>query len=431
MLVGAAGGLVLSWLWLRDRVRARDRRRRRSRSPRSACSPPPGCRSSAATCCCPAAIGAILCGAGAFGWRSLPHGDRRRRPWAWFGLADARRCCSSFIPAQVDRIGDLRDALRIQDAIQDDLRALVHVPPGAIGARARRSACPNHRPVPLLALWLDTPPGGGREPAGAARSRAGRTCGRRRRASRATTSSTRATCARRSRRRRPGFNLVAAQPLVARLPALRAGRPHCAASAKRVDRAPCVEVGSRAPVPGRGSGSGNPATPAGDRLRLLPSGPDLVHGSTSYGTRAIDTVLGAATPRASPLGRGFGLARADCEYRAPLPPRLARSTASVPAGGRGGTARRRGDVAARRAGSSREAASCRGGATVGEPTGLSVPPLGAVVVVGVTVVWVVVGGVGVLRLGRRQRRRRGRERRRRLRDRRRVRRLGSSRRRRR
>ncbi len=49
-------------------------------------------------------------------------------------------------------IGALRDALRIQDAIQDDLHALTP-----------RFACtpvtvPNHRPVPLLALWLDLDP---------------------------------------------------------------------------------------------------------------------------------------------------------------------------------------------------------------------------------------------------------------------------------
>jgi peptidylprolyl isomerase len=36
------------------------------------------------------------------------------------------------------------------------------------------------------------------------------------------------------------------------------------------------------------SGSGAPVAPAGNRLRLLPSGPDLVHEPTPHGTRAID-----------------------------------------------------------------------------------------------------------------------------------------------
>ncbi len=85
VLVGAAGGLVLSWLWLRDRVRP---------------AIVAGVLALAAFCVLaaaglpilgrylllPASIGAILCGAGAFGWRTLPPGDPRRRPWAWFGV---------------------------------------------------------------------------------------------------------------------------------------------------------------------------------------------------------------------------------------------------------------------------------------------------------------------------------------------------------
>jgi len=157
VLVGAAGGLVLSWLWLRDRVRP---------------AIVAGVLALAAFCVLaaaglpilgrylllPAAIGAILCGAGAFGWRTLPAGDPRRRPWAWFGVLTLV-LLAVFIPAQAGRISDLRDALRIQDTIQDDLRALVHVPPGAIGTGCAPVGVPNHRPVPLLALWLDTPPG--------------------------------------------------------------------------------------------------------------------------------------------------------------------------------------------------------------------------------------------------------------------------------
>jgi hypothetical protein len=58
-----------------------------------------------------------------------------------------------FAPLQVDRIASLRDALRIQDGIQDDL--------GEVVARAPCTpyAVPNRRPVPLVALWRDVPPG--------------------------------------------------------------------------------------------------------------------------------------------------------------------------------------------------------------------------------------------------------------------------------
>ena len=156
VLLGAVGGLALSWLWLRDRVRP---------------AIVAGVLALAAFCVLaaaglpilgrylllPAAIGAILCGAGAFGWRSLPEGDRRRRPWAWFGLATLVALLV-FVPAQAQRIGDLRDALRIQDGIQDDLRALVRRPPGALEAACTPVGVPNHRPIPLLALWLDVRP---------------------------------------------------------------------------------------------------------------------------------------------------------------------------------------------------------------------------------------------------------------------------------
>ena len=156
VLLGAVGGLALSWLWLRDRVRP---------------AIVAGVLALAAFCVLaaaglpilgrylllPAAIGAILCGAGAFGWRSLPEGDRRRRPWAWFGLATLVALVV-FVPAQAQRISDLRDALRIQDGIQDDLRALVRRPPGALEAACTPVGVPNHRPIPLLALWLDARP---------------------------------------------------------------------------------------------------------------------------------------------------------------------------------------------------------------------------------------------------------------------------------
>ena len=116
----------------------------------------------------------------------------------------------------------------------------------------------------------------------------------------------------------PGFTESASQPLVADLQALRVVG----------DAIRTVHPSSRpphpAPIAARDSGPGAPAAPAGDRLRLLPSGPDLVRKPTPRGTRTIDAPSGGATG-AKPLGGEFSPARADCGFRAPLPPRLARS----------------------------------------------------------------------------------------------------------
>jgi hypothetical protein len=99
----------------------------------------------------PATILAIFCGAGAFGWAELPRGHPWRQRWAWFGAITLVGMVV-FIPPQVDRIANLRDALRIQDGIQDDLHALTPRFP------CTPVTVPNHRPVPLLALWLDVDP---------------------------------------------------------------------------------------------------------------------------------------------------------------------------------------------------------------------------------------------------------------------------------
>ncbi len=100
----------------------------------------------------PAAILAIFCGAGLAGWLLLARDHPWRRPWQAFAAATTL-AFAVFAPGQADRISGLRDALRIQDTIQQDLQAAVEdVPPcGGISV-------PNHRPVPLLALWLDREP---------------------------------------------------------------------------------------------------------------------------------------------------------------------------------------------------------------------------------------------------------------------------------
>jgi hypothetical protein len=103
----------------------------------------------------PACLLAIFCGAGAFGWMELAAGDRRRRWWRWAGCL-VGVALLVFVPSQFGRIRTLRDTLGRQDAIQADLGRLITR--GAIGARCTPVSVPNHRPVPLLALWLDIEP---------------------------------------------------------------------------------------------------------------------------------------------------------------------------------------------------------------------------------------------------------------------------------
>ncbi|MFM9164082.1 MAG: hypothetical protein ACKOQ0_01785 [Solirubrobacterales bacterium] len=105
----------------------------------------------------PAAIGAIFCGAGVFGWRELEPGDQRRQWWSWFAVVSLV-LLAVFLPSRAERISGLREALERQDAIQQDLKALVEQPPGLIGRDCLPVTVPNHRPVPLLSLWLDLPP---------------------------------------------------------------------------------------------------------------------------------------------------------------------------------------------------------------------------------------------------------------------------------
>jgi hypothetical protein len=157
VLVGAAGGGLLALAWLRERARL---------------GAVVGVAAMVAFCVLaaaglpilgrylllPATILALFCGAGAFGWAALPRGDRHRRIWAWFGAATLVLLVA-FIPAQIDRIGALRRALERQDRIQGDLAALVRTPrPAAIRPDCAPITVPNHRPVPLLALWLDVAP---------------------------------------------------------------------------------------------------------------------------------------------------------------------------------------------------------------------------------------------------------------------------------
>jgi hypothetical protein len=103
----------------------------------------------------PAVLLAIVCGAGAFGWRALASDHPWRGRARVIGIV-VLLAQIPFIPKQVDRIHELNGALAIQTQIRDDLHALATEPPLENGCPP--TAVPNHRPVPLLALWLDRPP---------------------------------------------------------------------------------------------------------------------------------------------------------------------------------------------------------------------------------------------------------------------------------
>ena len=304
------------------------------RSPRSACSPPPGCRSSAATCCCPPRCSRSCAGAGAFGWLRAPARpsvadagrDRRHR--------GARSCSSRSYPPR--STASVSCAARWPPSARSATTCTrsPSEPVDADGAAGRRP----EPPAGAAARAVDRPRAGGHRLRPArADPRAATTSTPPPSASCATSRSTRAT---------RGASPPPCRPASPRSPPTARG---CSTSAAG---AACAAPGRRGPPPPLGGGGrpwrrkwtvhpsvevglrgltavlrlrpGDPAAPAGDRLRLLPSGPDLVHGPTSRGTRP-STPRAARWPGAVPLGREFGPARADCGCRAPLPPRLARS----------------------------------------------------------------------------------------------------------
>ena len=149
-----SAGCVLSWLWLRDR---------------GAPAIVAGVLALAAFCVLaasglpilgrylllPAAIGAILGGAGAFGWTELPRED----PWRvrWMALAALTVALTlAFVPSQVTRLKNTRSALITQTHILDELHDL------AVDRLPADASCsvwvPNRRAVPQIALWTDRRP---------------------------------------------------------------------------------------------------------------------------------------------------------------------------------------------------------------------------------------------------------------------------------
>jgi hypothetical protein len=102
-----------------------------------------------------AAILCIFAGAGVFGWTSLKRDDPRRR-WWMAGGALVLVLLLAFAPSDYREAHRHLDELSRQHRIEGDLLALVD--DGAINLRCGPVGVPNHAPVPLLALYLETSP---------------------------------------------------------------------------------------------------------------------------------------------------------------------------------------------------------------------------------------------------------------------------------
>jgi hypothetical protein len=102
-----------------------------------------------------ATIVIVFAAAGVLGWLNLPPDHPWRRRWMAFGGLVA--LLFVFLgPVQAERLADLRDSIAFQERVRDDLKALTDT--GEFRAGCEPISVPNHRPVPLLALWLDRRP---------------------------------------------------------------------------------------------------------------------------------------------------------------------------------------------------------------------------------------------------------------------------------
>jgi len=102
-----------------------------------------------------AAILCLFCGAGVFGWRRLPREDPRRGWWMAGGALVFLALLAS-IPSQYHTAHRELRKLALQESIQNELLALVK--DGSITRRCEPVGVPNHAPIPLLALYLETSP---------------------------------------------------------------------------------------------------------------------------------------------------------------------------------------------------------------------------------------------------------------------------------
>jgi hypothetical protein len=102
-----------------------------------------------------AAILCVFAGAAVCGWMELPRGDPHRRWWMAAAAVSVVALLAS-IPSQYRIDHRELNELGRQQRIQNELTSLVDA--GAIATNCEPIGVTNHAPVPLLALWLETPP---------------------------------------------------------------------------------------------------------------------------------------------------------------------------------------------------------------------------------------------------------------------------------
>ena len=107
----------------------------------------------------PAAMLAVFFGYATLGWGDAQAG-RARGLWLGGAAVLAVAFVGSTISHQTDRLERLRDSIQLRGGIEDDLRALTRDDVAEpLLERCGPVYVPNHRPVPILAWYLDRPPG--------------------------------------------------------------------------------------------------------------------------------------------------------------------------------------------------------------------------------------------------------------------------------
>lgn len=108
----------------------------------------------------PAVMLALFYAVAVFGWLHLARGTRLRRACAVVGALFAAALMVS-VPSDLDSIRRAKQLAEFRRGVQRDLKAVATSRAGeAGGPPCAPIAVPNHRPVPLLAFWLDRTPRG-------------------------------------------------------------------------------------------------------------------------------------------------------------------------------------------------------------------------------------------------------------------------------
>jgi hypothetical protein len=106
----------------------------------------------------PAVLLTLFYGLAVCGWMLLPYG-RERRIWLGVGIFTAALSIA-FIPWHVRMLSNMRENLGERTLVYDDLRDVGRAPAvrSAVDACGGLVSAADHRPIPHLRWWLDTPP---------------------------------------------------------------------------------------------------------------------------------------------------------------------------------------------------------------------------------------------------------------------------------